>query len=75
MEAWKGADVSLHSFKSSELDGVVWSESASGRFTSRERTDDTHSVGRWVGLSAGVDVVKTDSFGMTCTWSAFKEYK
>jgi hypothetical protein len=73
MEAWRGADVSLHSFISSKLDAVVWSASDSGRFTSRERTDGTHSVGRWVGLSACMDVAETDSFGMTCTLSAFKE--
>ena len=56
MEAWREADVSLHSVISSELDGVVWSASGSGRFTSRERTAGIRSVGIWVGLSAGPDV-------------------
>lgn len=56
MEAWRGAGVSLHSFISSELDGVVWSASGSGRFTSRERTAGISSVGIWVCVSAGPDV-------------------
>lgn len=56
VEAWRNADVSLHSFISSEMDGVVWSASGSGRFTSSDRTAGTHSVENWVGLSAGLKV-------------------
>jgi hypothetical protein len=59
MGAWREADVSLHLHISSELDGVAWSTSDSGRFTSRERTDGTHSVGRRVGLRVGTGVAET----------------
>jgi hypothetical protein len=43
----------------SALDGGEWSASCPGRFTPRERTPDTHWIGGWVGLRAGlVTVVK-----------------
>lgn len=60
MEAWRGADVSLNSFISSELDGVMWSASGSGRFTSMERTAGIRSVGIWMRLCAGLEASQTD---------------
>jgi hypothetical protein len=46
----------------SALDGGEWSASRHDRFTPRKRAPDTHWIGDWVGLRAGLDaVVKINS--------------
>jgi hypothetical protein len=47
---------STHSLTST-LDGVEWSDSRPGRFTSRERAPGTHWIGGWVGSRADLEVV------------------
>jgi hypothetical protein len=47
---------STHSLTSA-LDGVEWSVSRSGRFTSRERAPGTYWIGDWVGPRAVLDAV------------------
>jgi hypothetical protein len=51
-------DVQIHIFLISALVGGEWSTSRPGRFTTGERTPDTHWIGDWVDLRAGLDNLK-----------------
>jgi hypothetical protein len=51
---------STHSLTSA-LDGGGWSASRPGRFTPRERDTDSHWIGGWVGLTAGLDVISKNT--------------
>jgi hypothetical protein len=62
MKAYGGVDVQTHIFLTSALVGGEWSASLPGRFTPEERTPDTHWLGGWVDLSAGIDDVEKRKF-------------
>jgi hypothetical protein len=55
MKTYGGADVQIHVFLTSALDGGEWSASRPGRFTPGERASGTHWIGVWVGSRAGLD--------------------
>jgi hypothetical protein len=55
MEAYWGAEIQLHAFLTSELDGGEWSASRPGRFIPTERTRGTH----WIGSCMGFFYLKT----------------
>jgi hypothetical protein len=55
MKMYGGVGIYIHVFLTLALDGVEWSASRSGRFTPGERARNTHWIGSWVGLRAGVD--------------------
>jgi hypothetical protein len=57
MKVYWGVEVWLHEFFNSPLDEGEWSASRPGHFSSRERAPDTHWIGGWVGLRAGLDTV------------------
>jgi hypothetical protein len=44
------------------IDGIVWSPSRPGRFTSRERAPGTHWIGGLVGHRAGLDAMEKRKF-------------
>jgi hypothetical protein len=57
-----GGDVWVHVFLTSALVGGEWSASRPGSFTPRERARNTHCIGSWVGLRAGLDDVEKQNF-------------
>jgi hypothetical protein len=52
-----GAELQLHAFLTSTLDGGEWSALRTGCFTPRERALGTHRIGMWVVSRAGLDTV------------------
>jgi hypothetical protein len=57
MKTYWRAEIQLHAFLPSALDGGDWSALRPGRFTASERAPGTHWIGGWVGPRAVVDTV------------------
>jgi hypothetical protein len=57
MKMYWGAQVQLHIFLTSALDGGEWSASRAGRFTPRVTSPGTRWIGGWVGPRASLDTV------------------
>jgi hypothetical protein len=57
MKMYGGAEIQLHAFLTSALDGSEWSASRIGRFTPGKEAPGTQWLGGWVGPRAGLDAV------------------
>jgi hypothetical protein len=49
-----------HAFLTSALEGGEWLSSGHSRFTPRNRAQDTHRIGGWVGPRAGLEAVEKE---------------